>query len=218
MNTQNILKFLKGLKANNTKEWMDENKSWYQECRAEFVSFVSDVLSGIASFDDAVLGLDPKKCIFRINRDIRFSNDKSPYKTNFGAAMGEGGRTSGNPIYYFHMEPGNSFMAGGLYMPPGETLKKIRQEIDYNPEELKKIIEADSFKQAFGAIRGEQLKTAPKGYPKDHPNIELLKFKSYIVVQDLDDGQLTDESLLSNILRGYQLIKPFNDYLSVAIS
>jgi uncharacterized protein (TIGR02453 family) len=218
MNTANIISFLTELEKNNSKEWMDANKAWYLEAKADFISFVKAVIAGVGSFDQGVVGLDPKKCIFRINRDIRFSNDKRPYKTNFGAAMGEGGRNAGNPIYYFHMEPGRAFVAGGLYMPEAESLKKIRQEVDYNPEELKKIVEEPDFKKTFGPIQGERLKTAPKGYPKDHPNIELLQLKSYIVVHDLSPADLNSKDLADRVVNHYRLIKPFNDYLSVAIS
>lgn len=218
MNISLIIGFLSDLKKHNSKEWMDANKPIYQEARAEFIGFVEALLKGIAAFDDGVLGLDPKKCIFRINRDVRFSKNKDPYKTNFGAAMGEGGRHAGNPIYYFHLEPGRAFLAGGMYMPEAESLKKIRQEVDYNPEELKKIVEQEDFVKAFGAIQGERLKTAPKGYPKDHPNIELLQLKSFIVTHDFKDSDLKLDSLLEKSLDLYKMIKPFNDYLSVAIS
>ncbi|MEO9477030.1 MAG: DUF2461 domain-containing protein [Cyclobacteriaceae bacterium] len=218
MNISLILGFLSDLKKHNSKEWMDANKPRYQEARAEFIGFVENLLKGIAAFDDGVLGLDPKKCIFRINRDVRFSKNKDPYKTNFGAAMGEGGRHAGNPIYYFHLESGRAFLAGGMYMPEAESLKKIRQEVDYNPEELKKIVEQEDFVKAFGAIQGERLKTAPKGYPKDHPNIELLQLKSFIVVHDFKDSDLKSSNLLEKSLDLYKRIKPFNDYLSVAIS
>lgn len=218
MNVSNILKFLSELEKHNTKEWMDANKSWYQDCRSEFLGFVDELISEVAKFDQNIEGLKSHKCIFRINRDIRFSKNKDPYKTNFGSAMGEGGRNAGNPIYYFHLEPKRAFLAGGLYMPEPESLKKIRQEIDYNPEELKKLVSEDAFTKAFGAIEGDRLKTAPKGYPKDHPNIELLRLKSYIVVKDLSKKEIVSDQLLDQILYHYKLIKPFNDYLSVAIS
>lgn len=218
MDIKKINHFLGELSRNNHKEWMDANKSWYQECRKDFIDFVDHLLRGIAVFDPAVIGLEPKKCVFRINRDVRFSKNKDPYKTNFGAAMGEGGRHAGNPIYYFHLEPKRSFLAGGLYMPEAESLKKIRQEVDYNPEPLKKIVETPDFQEVFGPIQGERLKTAPKGYPKDHPNIDLLQLKSYIVVHDLDRKEVEAEDMLDRILGMYRQIKPFNDYLSVAIS
>ena len=218
MNLKNILKFVSELDQNNNKEWMDANKKWYQEARSEFIALTELLIKASSAFEPALAGLEPKKCIFRINRDIRFTNDKRPYKNNFGMAMGEGGRNSGNPIYYFHLEPNNSFVAGGLYMPEPETLKKIRQEVDYNAADLKKIVEDPAFKQAFGTLQGERLKTAPKGYSKDHPNIELLRLKSYVVSHPLSNKELLKEDLAPSIVSLFRLMKPMNDYLSVAIS
>ncbi|WP_258102622.1 DUF2461 domain-containing protein [Marinoscillum sp. MHG1-6] len=218
MDIKNITAFLTELQSNNNKEWMDANNKWYQETKGQFEELVAHLLGGITQFDQGLQGLEPKKCIFRVNRDVRFSKNKDPYKTNYGAAMAEGGRKSGNPLYYFHLEPGRAFVAGGVYMPEADPLKKIRQEIDYNPEELKRIVEQPDFKKAFGGIQGEGLKTAPKGYPKDHPNIELLRRKSFIVVHDLSPVELRSEFIVEASLSLYKLIKPFNDYLSVAIS
>ena len=218
MNLTNSLNFLEKLAENNSKEWMDANRDWYQECRHEFITFVEELLKGMQSFEPAVAGLEARKCIFRINRDIRFSNDKRPYKQNFGVAISEGGKHSENPSYYFHLQPAQNFIGGGIYMPPGETLKKIRQEVDYNPEELKKIVEQSDFKKTFRAIRGEKLKTAPKGYPKDHPNIEFLKLKSFTVMTDLSDQLVGSEKLTETALKHFKLMKPFNDYLAVAVS
>ncbi len=218
MNLTNSLSFLKELAAHNTKEWMDENKPWYQECRKEFIAFADEVILKMQAFEPAVEGLEGRKCIFRINRDIRFSKDKSPYKTNFGLAISEGGKSTDNPAYYFHLQPGENFIGGGIYMPQGEILKKIRQEVDYNPEELKKIVEQPEFKNLFGEIRGEKLKTAPKGYPKDHPNIEFLKLKSYTVMNQVSDSDVKSDSILDTVLKHFEMMKPFNDYLSVAVS
>lgn len=218
MNLSNSLNFLSQLSQNNTKEWMDANKKWYQECRQEFISVVDAILKEMAVFEPGMANLEAKKCIFRINRDIRFSNDKSPYKVNFGAAISEGGKHSENPSYYFHLQPGQNFVGGGIYMPAGEVLKKIRQEVDYNPEELKKIVEEEDFKTVFGAIRGEKLKSAPKGYPKDHPNIEFLKLKSFTVMTEFDDARVSQESVVEEVVKVFEIMKPFNDYLGVAVS
>ncbi|MEQ9302431.1 MAG: DUF2461 domain-containing protein [Marinoscillum sp.] len=218
MNLTNSLEFLEQLAENNTKEWMDTNKSWYQECRKEFIYFVDELLSQMQAFEPGVAGLEGRKCIFRINRDIRFSNDKRPYKINFGVAISEGGKHSENPSYYFHLQPGQNFVGGGIYMPAGDILRKIRQEVDYNPEELKRIVEEHDFKKVFGVIRGEKLKTAPKGFPKDHPNIEFLKLKSFTVMNQLSDKEVSSEELAESVLKHFKLMKPFNDYLAVAVS
>ncbi len=218
MNLSNSHKFLSELEKNNSKEWMDANRDWYQECRQEFIAFVEELLDGLKVIDPNVSELRPKDTIFRINRDIRFSNDKRPYKTNFGAAISEGGKKSGNPAYYVHFQPGSHFIGGGIYMPEAETLKKIRQEVDYNPEELKRIVSDPSFVDTYGAIRGEKLKLAPKGYPKDHPNIEFLKLKSFTVMHHVANSKAMKDSYVKEVLESFQLMKPFNDYLAVAVS
>lgn len=218
MNLAKSHQFLKSLGQNNNKEWMDENRAVYKEAREEFIAFVDTIIQGMQVFDPGLAGLRGKDCIFRINRDIRFSNDKRPYKSNFGAAISEGGRHSENPSYYLHVQPGENFIGGGIYMPGGELLKKIRQEVDYNPEELKKIVADPIFKKAYGEIRGEKLKTAPKGYPKDHPNIEFLKLKSYVVMHKLDDSEVKTDGFEAKCLDYFKIMKPFNDYLAVAVS
>lgn len=219
MSLTKSLAFLKDLQENNSKEWMDEHKSYYFEAKEEFLSFVEAVIGQVSKFDPNITGLQPKKCIFRINRDIRFSKDKRPYKNNFGMALAEGGRNSGNPVYYFHLQPnGESMIAGGMYQPEPEALKKIRQEIDYNPQDLKNIIASDRFKKTFGVLSGESLKSAPKGYPKDHPNIELLRFKSFVALKKISDKDLSSNQLLEEISLSFEAMHPFNQYLSVAIS
>ena len=210
--------FLKALAKNNTREWVQENKKNYTKAKDEFAAFIEQIIQEIAAFDDSVQGLQPKECIFRLNRDVRFSKDKSPYKLHFGAAIMEGGRKSPNPTYYLHIEPGKSFLAGGIYMPEAESLKKIRQEIDYNPSELKDIVSTDSFVNTFGKMTGEQLKTAPKGYPKDHPNIELLRFKSFLASCELKDAQVLDPAFSSMVIEDFKVLYPFNRYFAVAIS
>jgi len=219
MNLEKSMAFLRQLNQNNSKEWMDENKPLYQEAKQEFLEFVAQVTTEVSKFDPTIESAEPKKSIFRINRDVRFSKNKSPYKNNFGMALAEGGRNSGNPIYYFHLQPhGESMVAGGIYQPETEVLKKIRQEIDYNPHDLKAVIEKRAFREEFGALAGEKLKLAPKGYPKDHPNIELLRHKSFVGVRQLNDQQITSSSLILDVSKAFEAVYPLNQYLSVAIS
>lgn len=211
--------FLKQLRLNNNKEWMHENKSTYQVARAEFMDFVGEVFLKMQQIDEGLLGLDPKKCIFRINRDIRFSKDKSPYKSNFGMFLSEGGKNAGKAGYYFHLQPdNNSFLAGGIYAPDPEKLGKIRQEIDYNSAELKEIADRKKFKGLFGAIQGDSLKRAPKGYSEDHPNIDLLKLKSFVVLNKVTDEQVLSWNSADPCIEVFKEIKPLNDYFNVAIS
>ncbi len=219
MDTSLILDFLKKLQNNNSKEWMDANRAEYETARDAFKEIVSALLGEIIRFDEDLAGLTPKDCIFRINRDIRFSKDKTLYKNNFGAAMSEGGRRSPNAVYYLHLQPHNeSFIAGGIYKPDNEHLAKIRQEVDYNPEELKKIVTAPDFKNHFGEMQGEKLSRPPKGYPADHPNVELLKLKSFIVLHKLTDEEVISENFIPETIRMFQILQPFNRYLNVAIS
>jgi uncharacterized protein (TIGR02453 family) len=219
VDTALILDFLKNLQKNNNKEWMDAHRAAYEIARDAFKEIVSILITEVIRFDEDLAGLAPKDCIFRINRDIRFSKDKTPYKTNFGAALSEGGRRSPNAVYYLHLQPyDESFIAGGMYMPDKEYLAKIRQEVDYNPEELKKIVKAPDFKKYFGSIQGEKFSRPPKGYDITHPNIELLKLKSFIVIHRFTDEKVTSENFITNIIPMYQTIQPFIRYLNVAIS
>lgn len=214
-----ILDFLKELKYNNSKEWMDAHREQYHGAKAKFEEFVNLLIIEIQHFDDRIAGITPKKSIFRINRDIRFSKDKSPYKSNMGAFISEDGKKSFKPGYYIHLQPENeSFMAGGIYAPPGDILKKIRQEVDYNPEELKSIVSTPEFKNFYGEIQGEKLKTAPQGYNVDHPNIGFLKLKSYVVMHRFSDQEVVAGDFTEKIVNGFKILKPMNDYLDVAIS
>ncbi|MBL3654664.1 DUF2461 domain-containing protein [Fulvivirga sediminis] len=219
MALEKSLNFLTQLNDNNDRDWMQANKPAYQAAREEFISFVGEVILKVASFDPSISGLEPKQCIFRINRDIRFSKDKRPYKNNFGMLLNEGGKKSGNAGYYLHIQPGNqSFIAGGLYSPDAERLAKVRQEIDYNPEELKDIISDASFQKDFGSIQGDSLKRAPKGYDESHPNIELLKLKSYIVLKHISDNEVKKWTSADQVVERFQQVEPVIRYLNVAIS
>lgn len=216
---KNILDFLRQLKKNNNREWFTENKPKFIVAKDEFETETKTLLDGIAKFDAKLEGVQPKDCIYRIYRDVRFGKDKTPYKTNFGAVMAEGGRKSGKAFYYLQIEPGgNTFVAGGLYMPPADQLKKIRQEIDYNAEDLQKILKQNSFKQQFPTMEGDKLKKAPKGYSPEDPNIELLKHKSYIIVHRFTDKEILDASFNKTCIKLFKLMKPFNDFLNTAIS
>lgn len=208
-----LFSFLERLRKNNTREWFEENRKEYQELRQHFINYVSLLIHELQQMDPE-LGLpEAKDCIFRINRDIRFSNDKSPYKTNMGAYISSGGKKSFLPGYYLHIEPGASMAAGGMYMPPSNELKMVRKEIADNPAEFRSIIESDSFRKTFGEMYGEQLKTAPQGYPKDHPDVDLLRYKSYTVVRNLKDEELTQPDSIKNLVKIYAELLPLNRFL-----
>jgi uncharacterized protein (TIGR02453 family) len=180
--------------------------------------FTAQLIKEIARFHPAIGTLQAKNCMFRIFRDVRFSKDKSPYKINMGAYISEGGKKGNKAGYYVHIQPnGQSFLAGGMYMPEALLLNAIRQEIDYNTEEFKSIINKKSFKNTFGELEGEKLKTVPKGYDKNHPYLELLKYKSYIVWHKLDDAELMQKDFLKKSAAVFKELYPFNQFLNRAV-
>ncbi len=213
-----ILTFLKRLKKNNNKPWFDKHRDEYLSAKELFKDTVRQLIREISSFDPSVTGLEPADCIFRINRDIRFSNDKRPYKENFGVYISKGGKKSVRAGYYLHLQPNNeSFAGGGIYLPSPETLKKIRQEIDYNPEPLLDFMNSKIFRQYFGELVGDKLKRIPQGYTEKHPYAELLKFKSYIVLREFSDKEVTGGKIIKEVIKTFKAQKPFNDYLNAAV-
>jgi len=215
---QDVLDFLNELQKNNRKEWMDENKPTYQAVRKNFSKFVTELIEKITVFDPSITGLLAKDCIFRINRDIRFSKDKSPYKTNMGAFIAQGGKKTKGAGYYVHLQPGNCFLGGGIYMPQAAELAKIRQEIDYNAHQLKEILDDKTFKSTFGELQGDQLKTAPKGYPKDHEHIDLLRFKSFTVFTKFADSEAKQHEFVDWLAGQFKIMQPLNIFLSTAVA
>ena len=208
-----VLEFLKELAVNNNREWFQDNKKWYNESRDK-VLFLTDVLiNEIGKFDPTVRGLRPKDCLFRIFRDVRFSHDKRPYKTNFGSFICRGGRKSMNPGYYFHIEPENSFIGGGTYMPPAEPLKAIRNLMAEHGDEYKEIIDAPDFKHEFPEMYDDKLKTAPKGFPKDHEFIDLLRYKSFIFSKSFSDADVTSDKYVENVVDAFEKLYPVNAFL-----
>lgn len=220
MNANLILKFLKDIKKNNNREWFEKNKPVYLEAKASFEDFLEDFHKELLKFDEGLAGLNPRKQGFRIYRDVRFSKDKRPYKTNMGAGFSPNGKMEQESGYYIHFEPGNQNMiAGGMYMPGPENLAKIRQEIDYNPKSLLKILNDKEFKKYFkGLSDWDRVKTAPKGYPKDHPQIELLKNKSFTVSCQFTDAEVKDAKFVKKVAGIAKNIKRLNDYLKNAVA
>jgi uncharacterized protein (TIGR02453 family) len=214
---KSTLDFLTAIKCNNNRDWFIANRPLYLSAKENFESFVQEVIDRIVLFDPIIKGLEAKSCVFRINRDIRFSNDKSPYKSHFGAFIVRGGKKNGDKYagYYFHIEPGASIMAGGAYTPPAPWLSAIREKISDSPEEFLKITGEKNFIKYFKSIDGEKLKTAPKGYPKDHPHIELLKYKSYLVVNEAPDKLVLSKDYMDHVVNVFKTMKPLNDYLNV---
>ena len=214
MKLQHSLTFLKHLSNNNSKDWFDFHRSEYELVKKNFIEFTEELIIGISKFDPEVAHLEAKKCTFRINRDVRFSKNKLPYKNHMGATISPGGKKVASAGYYFHLQPGSSYIAGGMWQPETNYLNAIRQEIDYNEEEFKRIINAASFKKYFKGFSAEdRLKTAPKGYDKTHPQIELLKNKSFIVVMEITDKQVLAPGSLKEVLSMYKAMLPLNQFL-----
>ena len=210
------LDFISGLQKNNDREWFNNNRGLYDAARMNFESFIQALIESISGFEPILKGLEAKSCIYRINRDTRFSNDKSPYKTNFGALIVRGGRKNGDKFagYYIHVEPGKSMIAGGAYMPPSPWLASIREKITEHPQVIKEILDEKDFRKYFKELEGEKLKKAPKGFPPDHPEIELLKFKSYLAVNEISDNQVIDGGYLDYVVKNIRAMKPLNDFLN----
>jgi len=216
---KSTLDFLKKLKKNNNRKWFNINKKLYEDARYDFEVCVFDMIQKLSDFDESVSGLEPKDCLFRIYRDVRFAKDKKPYKQNFGAAIQMGGRKSSKAGYYFHIEPGASMLAGGIYMPMPDILLAIRKLIAADYKEYEKIISNKDFKKLFGEIWGgdDKLKTVPKGFEKDHPAAEHLKNKSFIVFKMLSDSDVLSKNFINNSAKIFKAMKPFNDFLNRAL-
>ncbi|MFN0277380.1 MAG: DUF2461 domain-containing protein [Pyrinomonadaceae bacterium] len=188
------LDFLKKLTKNNNREWFQANKKAFDAAQDNMTAFAGYLIGEIGKFDGAVASIDPKSCVFRIYRDVRFSKDKSPYKTNLGAYISPGGRKSMQPGYYFHLEPGKSFIAGGKHIPDGGETLKIRNAIAKNTAEFLKIVEKKSFLDAFDRMSGDSLKSAPKGFDPDHKAVEYLKLKEFMAWTAFKDDKLITSS------------------------
>ncbi|MCD4697872.1 MAG: DUF2461 domain-containing protein [Bacteroidales bacterium] len=214
---KSVIPFLSDLKQNNNREWFRANKKNYDQAKSEFESFINVLIAGIVKFDPSIGTMNAKECVFRIYRDVRFSKDKSPYKSNMGGFISRGGRKGGFAGYYFHLDPEQSFIAGGMYMPPSVILKKVRQEIMYNIEEFKGIIHKASFQKTFGQLEGEQLKRPPKDFPPDFPGIDLLKFKSYTVLHSFNPTSVSDADYNEYTLKVFREMLPLNKFLNKAI-
>lgn len=215
-----IFKFLKELAKNNDRAWFEKNKPKYLQAKDQFDQFVAKLLQKLTDFDQSLSGLDPKKITFRIYRDVRFSKNKLPYKSNMSAGISPRGKMVDEPGVYLHIQPGNkSFVAAGLWMPQPEPLGKIRQEIDYNGSVLKKIMTDRKFKRAYGAFETEYaLKNIPKGYEKDHPLADWLKLKSFVVSHSFTDEEVKSKNFMKAVIDTYKTAKPLNDFLKDAIA
>ena len=209
--------FLEDLKSNNNRDWFQNNKKRYEIFKKEYHQLIQDFLELMKPNDATLSLLEVKNCAFRINRDIRFSKDKSPYKTHLGVWMNTNYGNSNGPGYYVHIEKGKSFIAGGLYSPESDELKKIRKEIAFFYDDLEAIVNEKSFKSVFGNLEQNEsnsLKNAPKGYEKDHPAIEFLKLKSFVAIYKFDDSKLQNKDFIEDTSKKLLVLKPFLTFLN----
>jgi uncharacterized protein (TIGR02453 family) len=219
MNTRELVSFLQGLAENNNRPYFVMMKPAYDILRAEFTELVARVIDGIAKFDPAVAGQDPKKAQFRINRDIRFSKDKSPYKTHFSAVVAPGGKKDPGSHYYFHIDhAGKLLVAGGCYLPPPEVLAKIRAYIAREPARFTRLLRARSLWKRYGALVDEgKLARPPKGYAADTPHIEHIRNKSFIVWTEMPVKGVGGARLAATVVDGFKATKPLIDWLREAV-
>ena len=219
MLSNSIPTFLKALSKHNNKAWFDTNRQAYEKAKSDFREFISGIILGIGKFDSTIAALDAKNCMFRINRDVRFSKDKRPYKTNMAGYFNKDGKKGAGAGYYLHIEPGASFIAGGIWMPEPGTLAGIRQEIDYNLKDFNRILGTPGFKKYFpqGLDTSNMLQRPPKGYDTDNPAIQLIKLKSFIVSKPFTDKEMASENFEKEILTVFRTMKPLVDFINRAL-
>jgi len=204
--------FLKEIELNNNKPWFEANRSKYEESHEEMIQFAEGLMSSLGKYDELV-PMTGKKSLFRIYRDVRFSKDKTPYKHHWAGRMKrESVWKRGG--YYYHIEPGNTTLACGFWNPEKEDLKLIRDNIAEDAQPLRKILSAPGFKKVWGQLEGDKLKTAPKGFPKDHPNIDLLQHKQLVAYTKFSDKQAMSDDFMDTCLKTFRSIRPFFDYMS----
>lgn len=212
-----VIPFLRELSQNNNKIWFDNHRLWYLQARNQMIQIASGIIDGLWLIDPAIGKPEPQKCLFRQNRDIRFSTNKNPYKTTMGAYFAPGGKHRPTAGYYLHLEPGASFMGGGLYHPEKEQLQKVRREIYFNANGLLEILNNPTFSKTFGSLMDEKLKRPPVGYPSDFPHIEWLKYTSFVVSRPLNNETFSPDELVSQALETFAIMSPFIAFLNHAL-
>lgn len=221
MLSKETLQFLDDLKANNNRDWFLDNKKRYEALKNDYKQLVSDFLDAMKPLDPALEMLEVKNCSFRINRDIRFSKDKTPYKTHLGIWLSSGAKGMNRSGYYIHIQNGGSFIAGGLYCPEANDLKKMRKEIAFFHDDLEEILEEKKFQKEFenfDRTDGNVLKNPPRGYEKEHPAIEFLKLKSFECSQKFDITAATKKDFVTTMSQKLISLKPLNNFINRALT
>jgi len=210
-----VLTYLRGLKRNNDRAWFTEHRATFDELRAQFEDFITALLIECTSFDESLALVDPKACIFRIYRDVRFSKEKTPYKTRFAAYVPGGGKVGTSPGYYIGIEPGRTVLGGGIYTPTKEHLAALRAGFVRDARPFKKIVDAAAFRKWFERDF-DPLVTAPRGYPKDHSEIALIRSRRFTAHRAIADKELATLDLLAEAVKTFRALRPFVAYLEPA--
>lgn len=210
--TKDTLQFLNQLKENNNREWFAEHKTTFKNHETQIKSFLNALLSAMRTHDE----LEQLK-VFRIYRDVRFSKDKTPYKYNFSGSMTRTGKERRGG-YYVHIEPKGSFIAAGFWNPEKEDLLRIRKEWAIDATELREILADANFKAVWGHLVGEELKSAPAGFDKTHPNIDLIRKKQFIFVKNFTDDEVTSVDFLNTVNQSFQAVLPFFNLMSAILT
>jgi uncharacterized protein (TIGR02453 family) len=214
---QDTLSFLHKLKENNNREWFNQNRQFYEQAKKHFVSFVEELIPSIKEFDSSLGLIEVKDCLFRIYRDIRFSPNKVPYKTNMGAYIARGGRKSPFAGYYFHVEPNASFVSGGIYMAEPNTMRKVRMDIETYQEKFLEIVENKYFQNTFSSLGNESLKRVPQGFSPQSPVAQYRMLKHITPTHFLSDKALEDPKLLGSVVDLFRAMYPLVDFINIAI-
>ncbi|WP_304235055.1 DUF2461 domain-containing protein [Jiulongibacter sediminis] len=213
---QEVYAYLQKLKENNNRRWFEQHRDEYEACLEKMVEFADDLLVEMNSHD-VIENPSGKKCLHRIYRDTRFSKDKTPYKKHWGGRLRRAGAYR-RGSYYFHFEPGNSYLGGGFWGPNKEDLKQIRIHLAAEPSEYLEIINSKEFKAAFGEVRGEQLKTSPKDFDTDHENVELLRYKQFLLVIPLKDEDIFEPNLAARVSDNFKKMRPYFNVMSAYLT
>lgn len=214
--TKDNLDFLKTLKANNDRDWFNANKDEYLKQHQNIIEFAEDLLEKLRKHDD-IETPSGKKALFRIYRDVRFSKDKSPYKTHWAGSFKRATKYLRGG-YYFHIEPESVFVGGGFWAPNKDDLLRIREDIVTDASELRSIINGKRFINTFGSLEGEQLKSCPKGFDKDHPDIDLLRYKQFVVSKKFSNEEALSKDFSKMVDDTFKEMRPFFDYMSLSVT
>lgn len=220
MLSKDTLQFIADLKANNNRDWFLENKKRYEIVKKDYHQLIASLLEALKPLDPSLEMLEVKDCTFRINRDVRFAKDKSPYKTNLGIWISSGAKHTEASGYYLHIENGTCFVGGGLYCPQPDQLQKIRKEIHFFYDDLLEVLNDAAFKSTYETLNRDEnstLKNPPKGYDKEDPAVEYLKLKSFTATQKFDSKLVTQKDFVPMIVEKMIALKPFNNFIDRAL-